>query len=299
MKSPNLAYRLKMARQAAEGYLRANGHDALPIDPFAIAAKHDIEVKAKPDTAVGVSGMLLRHGDNFGILYATHTGSEGFERFSVGHELGHYFLDGHIDHVLPKNGIHTSHGGFVSADPYELEADHYSAGLLMPGSLFEKALNKRKPGLESVEFLASLCKTSLTATAIRCAELSDHAITVIISTGNVIDFCILSEAMKSLPQLSWLRKGSPVPKGTATARLNADPDNVLRGQRLDNELDVLDWLGGTKSALVSEEVVGLGPYCKTLTVLSSERIGQESGLDDDDENNDDDVAERWTPRFRR
>jgi hypothetical protein len=90
MKSPNLAYRLKMARQAAEAYLRNNGHDALPIDPFAIAAKHDIDVKAKPDTAVGVSGMLLRHGDNFGILYATHTGSEGFERFSVGYELGHY-----------------------------------------------------------------------------------------------------------------------------------------------------------------------------------------------------------------
>jgi Zn-dependent peptidase ImmA (M78 family) len=81
-----------MARQSAEAYLRENGHTTLPIDPFAIAAKHEIDVKAKPDTADGVSGMLLRHGNNFGILYATHTGSEGFERFSVGHELGHYFL---------------------------------------------------------------------------------------------------------------------------------------------------------------------------------------------------------------
>jgi IrrE N-terminal-like domain len=104
----------------------------------------------------------------FVIVYATHTGSEGFERFSVGHELGHYFLDGHIDHVLPKNGIHTSYGGFVSADPYELEADHYSAGLLMPGALFAKAVNKCKPGLETVEFMAGLCKTSLTATPYRC-----------------------------------------------------------------------------------------------------------------------------------
>jgi IrrE N-terminal-like domain len=299
MKQPNLAYRLKMARQAAEAYLRDNGHTTLPVDPFAIAAKHDIEVKAKPDTAGGVSGMLLRHGDNFGILYATHTGSEGFERFSVGHELGHYFLEGHIDHVLPKNGVHTSHGGFVSADPYELEADHYSAGLLMPSTPFKQALNKRRRGLESVEFMAGLCKTSLTATAIRCAELSEDAVAVIISTGNVIDFCILSEAMKSLPQLTWLRKGSPVPTGTATAQLNADPDNVTRGQRSETELDVLDWLGGTKSAIISEEAVGLGRYGKTLTVLSSEKIGRESGLDDDDENDDDDLDERWTPRFRR
>jgi hypothetical protein len=274
------------------------GHTTLPIDPFAIAAKHDIEVKAKPDTVGGVSGMLLRHGDNFGILYATHTGSEGFERFSIGHELGHYFLEGHIDHILPKSGIHTSHGGFVSADPYEMEADHYSAGLLMPGTLFEQALKKRRPGLETVEFMAGPCKTSLTATAIRCAELSGDAIAIIISTGDAIDFCILSEAMKSLPQLTWLRKGSAVPTGTATSRLNSDPASVLRGQRSDSELDILDWLGGTKSAIVSEQVVGLGRYGKTLTVLSSEKIGQESDQDEDDEN-EDDFAERWTPRFRR
>ena len=156
--------------------------------------------------------------NSFGILYAAHTGIEGFERFSVGHELGHYFLDGHIDHVLPKNGSHTSHGGFVSADPYELEADHYSAGLLMPSTLFRQALNKRRPGLKSVEFMAGLCKTSLTATAICCAALTDDAVAVIVSTANVIDFCFLSDAMKSLPQLTWLRKGSSVPNGTVTAR---------------------------------------------------------------------------------
>jgi hypothetical protein len=293
-----LASRLKMARQSAEAYLRDNGYAALPVDPFEIAAKHDIEVKAKPDTADGVSGMLLRHGDTFGILYATHTGSEGFERFSVGHELGHYFLEGHIDHVLPKNGIHASHGGFVSADPFELEADHYSSGLLMPSMPFRQALNRRSPGLESAEFMARLCKTSLTATAIRCAELSEDAVAVIVSTGNIIDFCFLSDAMKSLPQLTWLRKGSLVPTGTITARLNADQSNVLRGERQEDEIDVLDWLGGTRSATVIEEVIGLGRYGKTLTILSSEKIGREREEYDGDES-EDDLVERWTPRFRR
>jgi IrrE N-terminal-like domain len=298
MKTSSLAYRLKIARQSAEAYLRDNGYTTLPVDPFEIAAKHEIEVKAKPDTAGGVSGMLLRHGDVFGILYATHTGSEGFERFSIGHELGHYFLEGHLDHVLPKNGIHTSHGGFVSADPYELEADHYSAGLLMPSTPFRRALNRRCPGLQSVEFMAGLCKTSLTATAIRCAELTDDAVAVIVSTANMIDFCFLSDTMKTLPQLTWLRKGSSVPKGTITARFNVDPGNVLRGERSEDEIDVLDWLGGTRSAIVTEEVIGLGQYGKTLTILSSERIGQETE-EDDDEESDDDLAERWMPRFRR
>lgn len=63
----NLAFRLKMAKQKAAAFLRENGYSALPIDPFAIAEKLDIVVQPKSDTADGVSGMLLRHGNNFGI----------------------------------------------------------------------------------------------------------------------------------------------------------------------------------------------------------------------------------------
>jgi hypothetical protein len=290
-------FRLKMARQTAEAFLRDNGYSSLPVDPFKIAASRDIQVRAKPDTAEGVSGMLLRHGNTFGIYYATHIPSEGFQRFSVGHELGHYFLDGHIDHVLPKDGIHVSHAGFVSADTYELEADHFSAGLLMPAAPFKKALARRNPGLETVEFMAGLCRTSLTATSIRCAELSDDAIAVIVSTGQAIDYCFMSDAMKSLPQLTWLRKGSSVPKNTETARLNLDRSRVLAADRAVNEIDVMDWLGGLRSMIVTEEVVGLRNYGKTLTLLSSESINQ--GEDDEEGADDPDIVESWTPRFRR
>ena len=55
------AFRLKMARQKAEAFLRDEGIATLPVDPFAIATRHEITVQAKPDTAAGVSGMLLRH----------------------------------------------------------------------------------------------------------------------------------------------------------------------------------------------------------------------------------------------
>ena len=139
--------RLKMAKQKAEAFLKEEGITGLPVDPFAIADSREIIVEPKPDTSDGVSGMLLRHGDTFGILYATHVRNEGFQRFSIAHELGHFILDGHIDHVLPKDGVHTSHAGFVSADPYELEADHFAAGLLMPCGPFRRAIGRRDPGL--------------------------------------------------------------------------------------------------------------------------------------------------------
>ena len=294
----NLAFRLKMAKQKGEAFLRDEGIAELPVDPFAIAASRDIEVRAKPDTEGGVSGMLLRHGDNFGILYATHIRSEGFQRFSVSHELGHYFLDGHIDHILPEDGVHTSHAGFVSADPYELEADHFAAGLLMPEGLFGRALSRLDPGLAAVESMAQLCGTSLTATAIRCAELGKDAIAAVISTGPKIDYCFLSDRMKDLPDLTWLRKGSPVPAGTATARLNARPDAVLNGERAVQDIDALDWLGGSRSVMLTEEVVGLGTYGKTLTVLTAGSLGGPTELDDDPDD-DEELIESWTPRFRK
>lgn len=294
----NRRFSLKLARQTAEAFLREEGITELPVNPFAIAESRDIVVQGKPEDHDGVSGMLLRHGNDFGIIYATHIPNLGFQRFSVSHELGHYFLPGHIDHVL-KDGPHISRAGFVTNDMCELEADHFAAGLLMPETPFRRAVNRYEPGLDAIKVVAEHCMTSRTATAIRFAELTDAAAAVIVSTGVTIDYCFMSEAMKSLPKLEWLRKGSPLPLGTVTARLAAQRNAVVAGEEVVDEVDVRDWLGGTESAMVSEESVGLGQYGKVLTVLVSTTIGQDGLSDEDPENGDSDLLESWTPRLRR
>jgi len=293
----NRPFRLRMAKQQGEAFVRDEKITALPIDPFAIARSRDIEVKPKPDTAGGVSGMLLRHGNQFGILYATHVRSEGFQRFSIGHELGHFFLEGHPDHVL-KNGIHVSHAGFIADDPYEQEADQFAVGLLMPGTLFKKELGRHQPALETIEALHILCKTSLTATASRYAELTEDAAAIIISTGQIIDYCIMSETLKALPKLGWIKKGTSVPTGTATARLNSNPQRVANSDKEEDEIDIRDWLGGTRAVTATEQVIGLGSYGKTLTVLTCPSVQDETFADDDGDD-DEKLAEQWTPRFRR
>jgi len=289
-------FSLKMAKQAAEALLKEEGITTLPVDPFAIAQSRDIAVEGKPEKVDGVSGMLLRHGNNFGIVYATHIPSTGFQRFSISHELGHYFLPGHVDQVI-KDGVHVSRAGFVTNDPFELEADHFAAGLLMPEAPFRKKMDRYDPGLNAIEAVADLCMTSRTATAIRYAELADAAVAVIMSTNGVVDYCFLSEAMKSLPKLDRPRKGSPLPSGTATARLAAQPARVLVGERVADAVDVRDWLGGMTRAEISEESIGLGHYGKVLTILVSSKIGQDDQPDEDGE--EEDLIERWTPRFRR
>jgi hypothetical protein len=121
---------------AAEKVVGDHGIAALPVRPIALARQLGIEVMAKPARAAGVSGMLLRVGNSFGIAYATHIDNVGFQNFSVGHELGHYFLPGHIDAVLGDGDVHESRAGFASGDRYEMEADHFAAALLMPRALF-------------------------------------------------------------------------------------------------------------------------------------------------------------------
>lgn len=287
----------KLARQTAEAFLKEECLLNLPVDPFAIAASRDIVVEGKPENTEGVSGMLLRHGNNFGIVFATHIQSPGFQRFSVSHELGHYFLPGHVDQVI-KNGVHVSRAGFATNDPYELEADHFAAGLLMPEKPFRDALDGFGQGLDAINQLSDLCVTSRTATAIRYAELADTAVAVIVSTRGAIDYCFMSDAMKLLPKLDWLRKGTPLPIGTATAALAADPSRVASGDRAVDEVDVRDWLGGTTHAAVSEEALGLGSYGRVLTVLTSGTIGKDNDPDED-EDDEEALVESWTPRFRR
>lgn len=294
----SLALRLKKAERQAEQFLRDEGITQLPIDVISIAESRDILVKAKPDTAPGVSGMLVRTGDAFGILYATHIKSLGFQRFSIAHELAHYLLEGHIDHVFKKAGTHISEAGFTSADPFELEADHFAAGLLMPSTLFQAELRQVADGLEAIETLSERCVTSLTATALRYAELTRAAAAVIVSSGGRIDYCRLSSGIKELKGIQWIKKGAPVPVNTETARLNADAEQIARADRRLAEIDVRSWLGGARRVEALEEVVGLGAYGRTLTVLTCPGVEEQNyGYEDGDE--EERMIESWTPRFRR
>lgn len=197
---PKLARR-NLAEAAAGSVLRQMKIDGLWVDPEAIAASKDILVQGKPDTASGVSGMLIKAGDNFGIMYATDIPSRGFQRFSISHELGHYFIEGHPEALL-TTGVHQSRAGFVSGDPYEQEADYFAAALLMPGLPFKKAIADHRAGLSCIEALRKACETSLTATAIRYTALTSDGVAVICSTGDTIDWCFMSDGLKQVKGLS-------------------------------------------------------------------------------------------------
>lgn len=283
----------------AERVVRREGITALPVDPRTVAQHFEITVVRKPAASPGVSGMLVRLGSNFVISYATHIANVGFQNFSIAHELGHYFLAGHVDAVFDAQGVHASCAGFRSRDKYELEADHFAAALLMPRALFEPAMQTAGTGLSAMEKLAERCRASLTATAIRYARITSDAVAVVQSQGPRIDYCFLSEALKDALQdiegTDWIRKGQALDRDTATSSFNQDDDRIAHGQRWDDTCEVRDWFGGECCLEMEEEVVGLGSYGKTLTVLTAPDLEQQiAELEEAEE-----LRESWTPRFRR
>lgn len=270
---------LRDAEQLAEKVVSDFGL-TLPVDVIELARSHEILVEAKPSIAAGVSGMLIRHVNDFAIGYATHVRNEGFQRFSIAHELGHFFLPGHPDHIFSEGrSLHESRAGFVSGDPIELQADHFAAGLLMPSSLFSKEAGKYSDGLGAIEKLAEVCKTSITASAIRYAEVTDAAIAVIVSSRSSVDYCFLSPAMRRIKGLTHLKKGSVLPRDSLTRDFNQTTDNVLSARRAAGETDLQSWFRCDDEVDGWEEVVGLGGYGKTLTVIAAD---EPSGGPDDD-----------------
>jgi len=289
------AFRLKMATQRGEQIAAEFGFRQFPVRPREIARSRGINVVAKPPDMKGVSGAIIFAGGAATIIYSTEHTNEGFENFSIGHELGHWFLEGHPEEIMNAGGAHMSRADFTQNTSIELEADHFASGLLMPSHLVRSLLAGRPAGMDAILHLAETACCSITAAAIRAAECNSRPIAIVVSRADEITYAFTSDTFKNLGRLAFLRKGTALPY-TATREFNADPAHVLDRERAVGETDLATWFDGPSKVALDEEVIGLGKYGYTLTVLSSEALP-----DNPSEEEDDDAAleESWTPKFAR
>lgn len=276
---------LKVAERSGEQIAERFGFTSLPVDPRAIAARTRILVDVRP--LESCFGCLFKQGDHFAILYSTKLQSQGAVNFTIAHELGHYFLEGHCEALFADGTcFHSSSDApFKSADPREREADSFAVGLLMPEALFVDAIDRHEGGLKTIRSLSEQCQTSLTATAIRYANLARTPVAIIFSAGEKVDFCFMSECLKEFPGLRWMRKGTPIPKGTVTSDLITRIDGAT-GLNEVGWSDFSTWFDGGPSTECHEEVMLFPEFGTSLTVLwtdeSLDRDDESDYVDDDD-----------------
>lgn len=265
---------LQLAATTAEKIIKEEELQ-LPIDLFSLAERNDIEIVPKPIDTKGVSGMLIRHGECFTIAYATHIENEGFQRFSIAHELGHYFLPSHPENIFKTGDIHQSHAGYSSSSPIEREADHFAASLLMPKYLTKRVIAKFHDGLHAIRNMSEVCKTSLISSAIRYTNLTDAAVAIIVSSGCLVEYSFASPSMYKLKGYTPLTRGMHIPKNSGTYNFNKKTSTIDLLKDYSTDSDLMDWFHTDHQISAIEEIISLGSYGKILTVITAIDIDED------------------------
>ena len=167
----------------------------LPVDVFQIARREKIQlcpIKAD-DKFLGriefhpeVNRFLLFYPENRFL-------QNGRLRFSLGHELAHYYLPEHHAH-LRAGHFHNSKPGFICEKGMEREADEFSAALLLPGSEMKARLRKHNfLTLTQVLKLAEDAKTSRECAAIRYSKFTEETCVVVVAQEGKVLYSITSD----------------------------------------------------------------------------------------------------------
>lgn len=155
----------------------------------AVAAAYASGIRTEPEAIIAAKGLTLSfssYADAFdGMLehkagrfhiYANldrlRTRDSGRARFTLAHELGHFFIDDHRRALQSgRTPSHPSFSDYQSRNPVEHEADHFASNLLMPTERFTKAAKRLPLGFDAVLSLKDMFGTSITSTAIRYTQL--------------------------------------------------------------------------------------------------------------------------------
>jgi len=169
----------------------------------------------------------------------------------------------------------------------EVEANRFSALLLMPSPHFRKDVRPHKGAeIEHIIALAQRYETSKEVTARRYVDVQDEPCAVIISqNGSILRFY----RGEDFPYLD-VNHGDPVPHSSLTSKSDLLPGIPSESQEKDGRI----WLSeqrGRRTPMIYEQVLPQSDgYRMTLLSLAE---------DPEEIQEEEDLVESWTPRFKR
>jgi Zn-dependent peptidase ImmA (M78 family) len=185
-------------------------------------------------------------------------------RFSIGHELGHFYIPEHRNLLLAGNS-HNSKSGFISDKRLEREADEFASYLLVPQSYLEKLIRqKRFFTLKDLLGFSNEFQVSATAMAIRYINMTPEPCAIILSQDGQQKFYWPSDEM-DYRGFKW-RGCKSIPPNSATieATKNQGIEKIF-----EKSTDSSVWFSNRKCEReLWEEAFPLGYTGLVLTMLS-------------------------------
>ena len=137
------------------------------VDPFAIAKSEGILVIPRYD--LDVNGLIKKDSINGNIVIEYDASMhQNRERFTIAHELGHYFA-GHLEdgHTLFRDP--SKNFNLHNYDPYEAEANKLAAEMLMPKEKIDFLI--QKANYHTIDDIADALRVSPAAMTYRLKNL--------------------------------------------------------------------------------------------------------------------------------
>lgn len=247
-------------------------------DPAALAAAESLGVTFN-DYEDAFDGLLQHAAGRFHIfcnLRRVEGPTSDRARFTLAHELGHYFIDAHRLRLERGQSLPLSQCDYESAQPIEREADCFASHLLMPAPRFVKQSRGLPPGLAGILALRRHFGTSVTSTACRYAELGVTPCVVVKWSPGGVGWRFMSAAAWEAGLGKTIDTLTDLPAGSATARAVAGEAVPAKGF-FECGTTAAGWFkavtpGSTRNAVLVEQAIPLGRF-GALTILYSAMDG--------------------------
>jgi Zn-dependent peptidase ImmA (M78 family) len=194
-------------------------------------------------------------------------------RFTIAHELGHFFIDEHRN--LLKSGTSLSFNASHNCELNEREANHFASFLLMPTQKFLNVAFNMEQGLPAILQLASQFESSIESTSIHYVKLCCcNGLLIRWNEDNSSRFHLCSTIFGQ--EINSGRKPAIQLDVTYINRLKAELNNPANEyQVLENATNLSRWLphigvGSFLDRPALEQTIRLGAYGGiTLITLNS------------------------------
>lgn len=218
------------AMQLADEYFP----DTNPIKPELIAKAEGIKWTFN-DYNRDFKGIIVFKNGSFHIHLDTYYGSNmqvPMVRYSLAHELGHYFLDEQRKTLIELGSMPHAVGNLMVDTVFEKEAEYFASCLLMPSNRFIACIAGHNFSTWLIHHICKTFKVSLTAALTRYVSLGEEPVMAIYTkTNGLFDYKMAS---KGFPHFNLnLQAGNKIPSLSIAGRYcyhgNADfkTNNIL------------------------------------------------------------------------
>jgi len=295
---------LELAEKAAEQVVRQLQLDA-PIDPYEIIKAENGLLRIRGANLKDRYDGKLEYNvaNGFFLLFFNNKYDEGIRdkkhhartRFSICHELGHYFIERHHQYLTSGEKAHYSKGEFINDTIVEREADRFAAAMLLPSNLLKPVINRQPLSIEVLDSVVNDFDVSRTCAAIRCVKASDFPTAVACIRGGEMLWLILNEVLIK----AGCYPGSKNMKSAATIR---EWSNFLEGREGKNkgESKVAQWFEVYEKddlglCYITEEYIRVRSMNSLLVLLTLDELE----ISPDDEDDELDEEEEYIPSWKR